>query len=672
MIDQGAMLMRRWKSLALLLMVLSACQANPPKPPMLPTPTPTATPVPLASPEQSTIIPPAATTIPMATPIPLSTVDPKQLTAWTFYDLHDPSRPDLIVPDEDSYRLDPNWQIEAIHYFYRREGKGDPPAYAAEHIVRQDGEFLRGTETVDASKVQALLQAVNTLYPAHDLTFAFGGTWDIELVGIDGRHVVLQSSDRSDPELAPWNVIYNGRIYAQFDGRLADPLKELFGPLHDPTSGGEPLLRKPEEPLRYSFNPVFQHRVPIEGLVSLSGSFSYVAEAGQIKGQISADGILPIAPVTATVDGLNLVELQVDGTLQACDILPVEQTEPWGANLHFTCQVNVAKPDLIFRYPITIELNVDNGESIVSAGEIAGIWDTPFDEYVPVLPLHVATAATVNTDLRDLLSDHVVFKLDYDAGISTTTPLNGVLMGEMLLAGQTQMAGKVVPYTIATPFVIEDGWFTRWSLTRTALNQMIEDIGRSSLAQRIARSVSDVALNMVYAEDDAVLAPEWLAPYWYANPNTFRARRSACLEAEAIDMPQPNQPLRGFNFNGDQGDPYSSMEFLLLDDRIIVQNLRLDDYQGDRKGMRKLLTPIQLDTGNVPPFHGIIFHPIGPELVLWDAKDASSEVRAVYAKIANSLPVPVDKADSWGWRAEGLTFIVNEQGELEVAACPQQ
>ena len=70
-------------------------------------------------------------------------------------------------------------------------------------------------------------------------------------MGTDGRRVVLQSSDRSDPDLAPWNVIYNGHIYAQFDGRLADPLKELFGPLHDPTSGGEPLLRRPEEPLRY-------------------------------------------------------------------------------------------------------------------------------------------------------------------------------------------------------------------------------------------------------------------------------------------------------------------------------------------------------------------------------------------------------------------------------------
>lgn len=665
--------MRYWILSILLLIILSACQSPGPVAPMsrptVPAPTPPATPAPLASPEQSTVVPPTATTVLTATPIPLSTVDPKRLTAWTFYDLHDPGRPDLIVPDGSAYRLNPDWQVESIHYLYRREGKGDPPAYAAQHIVRRDDGFFRDAEAIDGGKVQAMLRAVNNLYPAHGLTDAFGGTWDIELVGKDGRRVVLQSSDRTDSDLAPWNVIHNGRIYAQFDGRLADPLIDLFGPLHDPTSSGEPLVRKSEEPLRFSFNAVFQHRLPVDGLVSLSGSFNYVAEAEQIKGHISADGSLPVAPVTTTVNGLNKVELQVAGTTQACHISPAEQTDPWGTDLRFTCQVNTAKPGLAFRYPITIELNTDSGESIVSAGEIAGIWDTTFNEYVPMLPMHVAAAASANSDVRDLLSDHIVFKIDYDAGISATTPLSGTLMGEMLLAGQTRMAGRVVPYTIATPFVIQNGRFTRWGLTRTALNQMLEDIGRSSLAQRIIRSVPDVTLNMVYAEDDAVLAPEWLAPYWYANPNTFCARRAACMEDDVIDVPQSNQPLRGFNFNGGQGALYSSVEFLLLDDRIVVQNLRLDDYQGDRKGVRKLLTPIQLDTGNMPPFPGIIFHPIGPELILWDAKEALPEARAAYAKIANSLPVPVDRADSWGWRAEGLTFVVNEQGELEVAAC---
>lgn len=667
--------MRRWiLSVFLLMCLLAACQSPTPiAPTAAPTvslPTPTATLVQLASPEQSPTMPQTATTIPAAPPIPLNTLDPKRLTTWTFYDLHDPSRPDLIVPDGDSYRLDPSWQVESIHFLYRREGKGDPPAYAAQYIVRRGDEFFIGTETIDAGKVQTLLCAVNTLYPAHDLTFAFGGTWDIELMGTDGRRVVLRSSDRSDADLAPWNVIYNGRVYAQFDGRLADPLRELFGPLRDPTSGGEPLLRQPEEPLRYSFNPVFQHRLPVDGLVSLSGSFSYVAEAGQIKGQISADGILPIAPVTATVNGLNRVELQIDGTLQACDILPVEQTEPWGANLHFTCQVNSAKPGLVFRYPITIELSTDSGESIVSTGEIGGIWDTSFNEYVPVLPVHIATAASTNSDVRDLLSDHIVFKIDYDAGISTTTPLSGVLMGEILLAGQTEIAGRVIPYTIAMPFAIQDGRFTRWSLTRTALNQMLEDIGRSPLTQRIIHSVQDVTLNMTYAEDDAVLAPDLLAASWGPSSGLYRAHRATCLGNDAIDVPQPNHPLRGFNFNGGQGAIDWPLEFLLLDDQVVVYYFRLKDYQGDRKGVWELLTPKQLHTDGARPFRAIILGSTisdrRPELILWLPDEVRPEEQAVYDQLADSLPVPLDKKE---WRAEGLTFVVNEQGELEVAAC---
>jgi hypothetical protein len=370
------------------------------------------------------------------------------------------------------------------------------------------------------------------------------------------------------------------------------------------------------------------------------------------------------------VTGLAKVELKASAVAQACQLLPAKHTDLWGTDLRFVCPVEISKPGLAFRYPITIELNMDNGESVTSAGEIGGIWGTSFDGYVPVLPMHFAAAAATNSSVRDLLSDHVAFKIDYDAGISATTPLSGLLMGEVLLAGQTEMAGKLIPYTIAAPFAIQNGRFIRWSLTRAALNQMLADIGRSALARRIINSVSAVTLNMVYAEDDAQLAPDWLPTHWDSSTGFYREERAACLSDDAIDVPRPNHPLRGFNFNGGQGLWARPLEFLLIDARVVVNDLWLDDYHGERQGVRRLLIPKNLDTGDAPPFKSIVLmqaiKDYRPLLKINLPDTVSPEAQVVYDKIADSLPVPLDKQT---WEAEGLTVVVNAAGELELAAC---
>jgi hypothetical protein len=275
------MRLRFWLLTTWLLIGLVACQANSPETPIPPTSTPVATPALLVSPEPPLIASPTASLA--ATPVPLSIIDPQRLAAWTFFDLHDPARHDLIVPDGDVYRLDPNWQVESIQYWYRRVGKGDPSAYSTQLITRQGETFSKGAETVDGKKIQTLLLAMSNLTPGHGLIGFVMGSWDVELIGVDGRRITLQSSNLEDPDLAPWNITCNGRTYVQFDGRLAEPLTELFDPLHDPTSYGY-SVRKPDEPLWFDTNPVFQHRLPVDGLVALAGSFDYVAEAGVITG----------------------------------------------------------------------------------------------------------------------------------------------------------------------------------------------------------------------------------------------------------------------------------------------------------------------------------------------------------------------------------------------------
>jgi hypothetical protein len=302
-------------------------------------------------------------------------------------------------------------------------------------------------------------------------------------------------------------------------------------------------------------------------------------------------------------------------------------------------------------------------------GELFGSWGNDADVLIVPPPAEMQAALSEHEAARDLLSDHVLAYALYQAAISTTSPFSGTLAGEAILLGQTKIDAGVARYTIGTPFVIENGKLTRWDLTRTALEQLLQDVNRQPLTQRVMTAVPTATLNLYYA--DAGSTPK-MAPLISGWPTNYAAKISACGDIQASVVPAAGKPLRAFGFNS--GWSFRQADFVLVDGRPLVSDLDLMPYRDDRGGVLPLLIPPQFDTGDGPPFARIWLQSSSysgdqPALTLWIPEKAPASAVEEYNRIADSLPVMVDKKYDTLWEASGMTFVVTDDGKLEVKAC---
>ena len=152
---------------------------------------------------------------------------------WNHIDFRNPDIPALIIPKEDHYQLESDWQVNKISYYFYNFGYGSSPEVIIEEITIQDGLYFKGEEKVDKEAVQGLLGAVDNLYPIN--TYIQGKRitdsypeWRIEITGEDGRHLLMASSSVGNNGAGPWNIYDNGRLYGQFTGELGKFINELF------------------------------------------------------------------------------------------------------------------------------------------------------------------------------------------------------------------------------------------------------------------------------------------------------------------------------------------------------------------------------------------------------------------------------------------------------------
>jgi hypothetical protein len=238
----------------------------------------------------------------MSTPTPIGDDNrgvPTDDSTWVRPDPATPKAPPLL---EKSSRVDsgasselqlkPDWEIASIEYVYTWWGLGEPGL--ENQFIQRDGTgYKLGTAPVASENVQALIKSLNHLYPAQMLMQGHAWTddypsWTVEIIGTDGQHVLLMASSTGNPGNGPWNVLYNGRLYAQYDGSVAKPIGQLFGGRlgkdNRPDAGSGPTDQ-------VNFSTVGlppQLIYGFWGLLPISNGFSYTADAdkGEIKGQI--------------------------------------------------------------------------------------------------------------------------------------------------------------------------------------------------------------------------------------------------------------------------------------------------------------------------------------------------------------------------------------------------
>jgi len=650
----------------LAVLFLTACVTSTPEPTATPIPPPAQTPAPTVTlaPESSPL-----PSRPAALPIPVG------LDAWDFFDPRDPNLPDLIIPGENGFRLDPNWGVARIDYVYRWRGLGDP-VFDYQIIERKDDDYQKGSDPVDARSVKALLEAISRLRPTQ---FVLAGqshtddypSWDVEITGVDGQRILIISASTGNPGSGPWNILHNGRLYAQYDGSLAGPLANLFpGPTGSPRAFYSPGGREPGTVVFSTQGWPYQLTEGFVGLLPIADGFEYQADAtsgeirGYIQGRSSVGGFGNM--IIGAITKLARIELTLnDGRGLPCEIEDVPTDDPAGAVWTFTCSPGNVVVGARYRYPTHIEVETDGARRIITDGELRGVWRaSPPDRLLlpPSEEIHAALAAY--EPAADLLTDHVLASASYTAQIKPDGAQSGTLGGEVVLLGQTQANGTILRYSIGVTFIIENGKLTRWQLTRDVVETMREEIVRLALTRRVMETAPAVVLNMWYAE---------VPSEGDAYPTLYPAVKiNACGTISAQTVPETGKPLRAFAFNSNGG--LEQADFILADGVPIVNDLDLWPKRDDLGGALAVLIPPQLDTGDHVPFeriwlHNELFFGDATELTLWIPEDADAAALETYQKIADSLPVPVDKSSDSLWTAKGLTFMVTDEGALEIVTC---
>ena len=611
-----------------------------------------------------------------------STGQTPALAGWEFRDTHDASVADVVQEQSGAYALDPNWQVKSIDYLYKWWGLGEP-VFDYQTLERMGDHFQRGGEVVPVDDVRAFLKSITLLHPSQLLLGGNSWTddypsWAIEIVGEDGRRVQLFSSSTGNVGDGPWNVLDNGRLYAQYDGSLAEPLSKLFTSKRgEPAAAFMPGGRQPDTVVFGTQGFPKQMLYGFSGLLPIADGFGYTANVvsgtleGFVQGRSSIGGMGGM--VIGSITGLTRVALTLsDGSPSPCMIEPVAQDDPAGAVWKFVCTPGVAKSDQPYRFPIVIELGTDKGEHFTTTGEVWGKWGAlPEGLYSP-LSAEVQAALEANDAAHDLLKDHLPALALYQAEIGTTVPLSGTLLGEVILAGSTTLNGAPLRYTVGTPFTIENGQLARWGLTRATLEKMLQDTEPLSLTQRILKAVPTAQLNMWYAEtgDDSKVFPS-ISPSFNGLSSQYAAALPACGSSAAQQFPRADEPLRAFGFNN--GWAYYMADFVLIDGKPVVNELDLWPERDDRGGVLPLLLPDAFTAAGQKPFDRVwVSHGFsGKErtLMLYLPEKMTAEERTAYDKVARSLPGKLDqKYDSW-WEVPDVAFVVNDAGKLEVVAC---
>jgi len=598
---------------------------------------------------------------------------------WHLFPATDPTAPALLTASgaTGAQRFLAGWGVDSIEYVDTWWGLG-PPQAAPDLVVKRVGTgYQRGDTAVPAADVQALVAALDGLYPAQMLMQGNAWTddypsWAVEMVGTDGQHVLLFASSTGNPGNGPWTVVYNGRLYAQYDGAVAKPLGRLFGgrlgSAEDPAAGSRPAGQVDFATVGLPAQLVYG----FWGLLPISQGFSYTADAskGAIVGQITGSsriGSMKIGQITQ----LDRVQLLPSGQGPvACQTALLPAGDPFTPTTawQFTCPVPGAQADQHYRYPITAHFRTARGEGLDVTGELWGTWHTavgPEHILLPPSP-EIAAALAAQPAAHDLLADHFLGTSRYAASLTADKPLGGHRSGEAILFGKTLVDDKPVRYTVGAQFVIEDGKLTYWDLDRTALDAMLAQIVRQPLTKRVVQANPHVVLNLWYA---AGTPPRGQSRILDAGPQAYAAQVNACGAVPGGSFPAAGHPLEAFNY--DSSPYFSEAPFVLIGGRPVVATLSLDPADADPA--RKALLPAALDTGSSRPFQSLFMETApygggGPTLGVGMPGKASVAEQAVYTDRLKALPVAVAQQATQAI-VRGVTLAAGDDGQLQVVSC---
>jgi hypothetical protein len=570
----------------------------------------------------------------------------------------DPNAPRLINMSLEGYQLDPNFQVASIELAYRWVGIGDRVRDYQRIEWRGDSFWLNEAQ-VSAESVSRLVQSIGRLYAQpHTLTVTTHTDdypfWAIELTDMNGSRILLYSNSNS-LNFVPWNVIYNGEIFVQFDGAIAIALSELF------TVGqGETMASfwGPQEE-GYLWATTLEPIPPqitrgFSGLLPVYDDFQYLIdlEKGELRGFLQGDrwtAHLEDGDVD-WLSALQKVEVDVgDGQTQACPLENIPQEDSDWVYWRFVCPLSNPGENTTYHFTIHLTFSTSTGRLYTISGELVGFWKPSTVLPTAPYPEEIAQILQNSPGSGDLVRDHIVYLV---RNYSLVDPLNGRMdhqwEAQAGLLGQAQVGEQIVPYTVLFDDIkIEDGKVTRWSIDRTKLTSMLQEVLAQPVTQRFLETDTNPMLNLYYGEH---------LDHPFINSDELRGCGDLPL---AKDLPLPWEAVRGFSFN--QPPEYANtglygIQVLLLDDGLRSYDIDINPSSPSDAFWTSLL-PEALKPVDAPPFIGIYSGLGGSWInVYWKADASPAEVSYYKAMFA-------------GWDTEDLAYdpglkLMNQRLEL--------
>ncbi len=580
-----------------------------------------------------------ATTVPTQTPTPTPT-ETITLTSlittfqesgwWNFsHPYSDPNRSGLFQVTSDGYQLDPSFQPETIDLSYQWWGLGDPSLHY-QRLDRRDFGYWNGSTTVSYEAIKKLIRSISHLHPQPQMLNAITHTddypvWAIELVNADGNHILIYS-DSNTSNFAPWNVIFNGQIYTQFDGQITEALSKIFIVVQGQPMAFTSIGDAQESHLNVdSIGWPGQLSDGFNGLLAVQGGFHYWvvpqdgAIQGYLKGRSSINGAGNM--IIGSITGLTSIEVDAqNGQTVACTLKSIASNDPEAYVWQFTCPVVGPNAKGNYRFPIRVTFKTDKETIYTQSGELFGDWEQGTMLPAITVPEEISQILQGSPALQDLLTDHTMTVVNFSA---TVDPVKGNMDDQwaatVALLGRLETGNRVIPYTVTTRIAVENSKLAHWSLDRSKLESLLEDVANQTITRRSLDEIPDLVLNLYYEE---------------GNVSEFgRMYLWACGNLPVADVPKTDQPLRGFAFN--QSWDFGGIQILLINGKPRLMSYSVQPSDPVDAVWVSLL-PKELLPADVMPFDEIYIYGWAPVVIaVWNPNASQSDIDA-YKVLAGS------------------------------------
>ncbi|HNE04602.1 MAG TPA: hypothetical protein PKJ84_05345 [Anaerolineales bacterium] len=628
----------------------------------------------------STALPPIKTASPAPTTTPTLAYQPESVSmensgAWEF------SRPlvfedwnQWIISDNETYKLDDEYEIESVDLSYQWWGMGGP-SFEYQQIKRTGDVYKLNGRVVVKEKITNLVKSLSNLHAVPQTLNSITHTddypiWAVEITGSDGTKILL-TSDSNTSLYVPWNVIYNGDIYAQYDGSVEVALADLFS-----VSEGEPMAAfypgEGEEgklivstggwpkQLSYGFN----------GLLPVHTSFSYWTspETGEIIGIF--DGRSSIGGfgnmVIGSIDNLERIVLEKDdGSKTNCDIETLESDDPSAKQWKFSCALTEPNAVGSYYYPIKVTFGTDKGERITSEGNLFGYWQRGINLSKTIFPLEISDSLKDSEEFKKLAENHQIILYSFDAQVDQSTGnLSEGMNADVVLLGQINYKGKVLPYSVTTSMGIKNGKIIRWDIDELELQNLISDILNQNITNNLLEAGQNPVLNLYYFEANTYVDIGYSEGMTSSGRNWYQL--GECKGYPWIEeLPNETTALREFSVNS--GWSKFDSQFILIDDEV-----RLYDYRGtnlvNENNLLSFLLPKKIMISELPPLEISGQFRYGFYMFFVWGDNATQEEIETYTNMINNLPGKKDFFD-WGVKIDDVIFAVNEDGAFDMVEC---